>query len=267
MTATAGVIVTFYPDADLDHRVQAIAREVDRLLVVDNSADASVTVKLRETVALYGGSLVAMPTNVGLGRALNYAFSQVAADGYEWAVAFDQDSTPQAGFTAALHKAAAAHSGAAVVGANWFDEARPGTPSRHLHAGVFPLFFRRGPAEQDLSDITCVITSGTLFDLRVWRTLGGFDERLFLDLVDTEYCLRARRADYQITVAAAARMTHRRGSKQPVRLLGRTWWPAFMPPSRLYYLFRNRVRVTARHGRSTPHWVLFEAVYATKILF
>jgi rhamnosyltransferase len=111
-----------------------------------------------------------------------------------------------------------------------------------------------------------VITSGSFFSLATWRKLGGFDESLFLDLVDFDYCLRAGAAGHNVAVASDARLAHRRGDKQPVRLFGRTWWPAFMPPLRLHYLFRNRVRLIARHGCHAPHWVVFEFVYVVKIL-
>ena len=51
-----------------------------------------------------------------------------------------------------------------------------------------------------------------------------------------------------------------------MRFIGRTWWPAFMPPSRLFLLFRNRVLLFRRQGWREPHWAAFEMVYALKIL-
>jgi rhamnosyltransferase len=92
------------------------------------------------------------------------------------------------------------------------------------------------------------------------------DERLFLDLVDTEYCLRARAAGFRIKVSAAANLAHRRGRKRAVPFLGRTWWPAFMPPLRLRCLFRNQVRVLWSQGWRAPHWSAFELAYTLKIV-
>ncbi len=261
-----GVIVTFFPDADFETRFAAIAREVGPLIVVDNSARTDVHQRLRPLAANAGAEFIASPTNVGLGTALNLAFRRLAARGVTWTVAFDQDSVPVTGFVNALLGVAHQHPDTAVVGANWTDEARPDFPSRHLRAPAGPWLFERVPATSDLEGVTCVITSGSLFHLPMWRELGGFDESLFLDLVDTDYCLRAVRAGREVCVAGQARLQHRRGAKRPVTFAGRTWWPAFMPPRRLRILFRNRLRLFRRHAWHAPHWVAFELAYATKIL-
>lgn len=263
----AGVVVTFHPDAGLETRLTAIARETDMVIVVDNTGDAALHARLTTAVAGHGARLIANADNRGLGAALNQAFAVAAADGCAWVIAFDQDSTPAPGFTAALAAAAEANPKSAAVGANWRDEARPDFASRHLRPQpALPFLFTRSIAAHDLTDVTCVITSGTLFRIGAWRALGGFDEGLFLDLVDTEFCLRARSAGRTIVVAAAARLAHNRGAKRPVRRFGRTWWPAFMPPDRLRYLSRNRLAVAARVGWREPHWLLFELAYSLKII-
>lgn len=262
----AGVIVTFHPDAHFERRLAAIARETSPLLVVDNTARPETANRLRAACAAHGATLLANPKNVGLAAALNQAFRQLEAQGIAFAVAFDQDSTPEPGFVAAL-RLAHTDAGHAVVGANWYDEARPDVPARHLqHRPGWPGGFRRVAANGNLFAVTCVITSGSLFHLPTWRELGGFDEPLFLDLVDTEYCLRARAAGRFVGVAWRARLAHRRGAKAAVGAFGGTWWPAFMSPLRLRYLFRNRLLVAFRHGWRSPHWVAFELVYAAKIL-
>src|SRR5690606_27148133 len=42
-----------------------------------------------------------------------------------------------------------------------------------------------------------LITSGSLVNLAVFQKLGGFDENLFIDEVDFEYCLRAKVNGYK----------------------------------------------------------------------
>jgi rhamnosyltransferase len=262
-----GAVVTYFPDAEFATRLAAIARECSPVIVVDNSADENVRAGLRPICAIHGTRLIENAENAGIGRALNQAFAVLAAEGLEWVAAFDQDSTPEPGFAAALAAVAESDPRIAVVGANWIDEGRGDAASRHLRRHRrFPLLFERPPAGDDLGGVTCVITSGSLFRTTEWQRLGGFDESLFLDLVDTEYCLRARRTGCDVHVASRARLNHRRGSKRPVRFLGRTWWPAFMPPLRLRYLFRNRLHVARRHGWHNPHWITFELVYTAKIL-
>ena len=262
------VVVTYHPDAHVGERLASIKRELQPVLVIDNSTDRPAQDHLARICGDVGVEYQPQATNLGLAAALNLAFTQLAARGFDHVVAFDQDSTPGPGFVAALLRTHASSARApAVVGANWFDEGRPGFDSRHLRPHPrWPLLFTRSAATTDLANVTCVITSGSLFSLAVWRELGGFDDGLFLDLVDTDYCLRARLAGFEIAVSSAARLAHRRGAKAPVRYVGRTWWPAFMPPFRLRYLWRNRLLVAMRHGWRCPHWMLFELAYATKVV-
>jgi rhamnosyltransferase len=127
------------------------------------------------------------------------------------------------------------------------------------------LCFRRVPADHDLAGLLCVITSGSLFDLCIWRRLGGFDAGLFLDLVDTDYCLRARRAGHEIAASARATLLHHRGEKRPVRFLGRDHHPAHTPPFRLRCLTRNRLLLFRRNRLRPVAWTAYELAYAFKL--
>lgn len=267
MSGTGAVVVTFFPDAGFERRLGSVAREFSPVIVVDNSADPVIAARLRAACAPLGVELVLNSENRGLGAALNQACEWLARSGRDRAVAFDQDSTPAEGFGAALRALADKLPACAVVGANWTDAGRPGLASRHLRPNrSLPFLFERVAAAEDLEGVTCVITSGSLFRLDMWRALGGFDESLFLDLVDTDYCLRACGRSYTIAVAARALLTHHRGAKREVQALGRAWWPAFMSTLRLRYQWRNRLRVIVRRGWRTPHWVMFETVYALKTI-
>lgn len=42
------------------------------------------------------------------------------------------------------------------------------------------------------------ITSASCTNLAVWKEVGGFDERLFIDLVDNEFCKRLIVSGYKI---------------------------------------------------------------------
>jgi rhamnosyltransferase len=261
-------VVTFHPDAGWPARLDTLLREHPRVVVVDNStAPAARDVVAKTLSSRPGASLLSLSDNPGIGAALNLAFATLATEGHSRAVAYDQDSTPASGFAAALAATATAHPHAAVIGANWTDPRRPGRPALFLRpAPPLGLGFRRVPATRDLEGLLCVITSGSLFDLGVWRELDGFDASLFLDLVDTDYCLRARRAGHDIAASAAAGLQHHRGEKRVVRLLGRDFHPAHTPPFRLRCLTRNRLLLFRRHRLRPFAWVLYECGYGAKLL-
>jgi rhamnosyltransferase len=264
-----GVIVTYFPDAKFETRLAAISRECTPVLIVDNSADAMVRERLLRAARTAGAELLVQERNRGIAGGLNAGFAALAERGYSSVIAFDQDSTPDRGCVAALAACAATSvTGPAVVGSNWSDEARPDHPARHVQSlRLLPLCFQRVPAHIDLRTVTFVINSGSWFDLANWRALEGFDENLFLDLVDVDFCLRTQSSGRRIAVAAGARMLHQRGQKRPIHRFGRIWWPAFMPPERLRSLMANRVRLLFRQGWSYPHWATYEVCYTAKLLW
>lgn len=265
----AAVTVTYNPDAGWPERLAALRREHTHLVVVDNSTAPETQAHVATLVAACSGAtLLSLPTNPGIGAALNLAFQHLLRTGHTHAVVYDQDSTPATGFVAALTSTLKVYPRAAVVGANWSDPRRPNAAARFLRAG-HPLGagFRRIHATSDLDNLICVITSGSLFDLTVWRTLHGFSADLFLDLVDTDYCLRARQAGNDVVASAAAQLIHHRGNKSPRRLLGREFYPANTPPFRLRCLARNRILLFRRHRLRPLAWVTYEIAYAAKLAF
>lgn len=260
-------VVTYHPDSEWPARLDTILREHPRVVVVDNSTCTTAQTFVADTVARRPGTkLHSLPENPGIGVALNLAFSTLSSEDFTHVVAYDQDSIPADGFVSALIATATAHPHAVVIGANWTDPRRPGRPALFLRSGPpLNLGFHRLPADRDLSELLCVITSGSLFDLSAWRKLGGFTEDLFLDLVDTDYCLRVRRAGHDIAACSSARLLHHRGEKKSVRFLSRIFYPAHTPLFRLYCLSRNRVLLLRRHRFRPLAWAAYECAYASKL--
>ncbi len=112
-------------------------------------------------------------------------------------------------------------------------------------------------------DVTFVITSGALMDLDVYRSIGPFRDEFFIDYVDHEYCLRAKRNGYAIVVVRDALLYHSLGDKQE-RSIGRfRFRPTFHSADRLYYIHRNAVRMRLEYGLAFPHWLLFDVTSST----
>lgn len=259
------VVVTYHPGDDVADNLRAMRGECDRLLVVDNGSPADA---LRVIEALEGVELLRLEKNEGIARALNLGMARAEAAGAEWVLTFDQDSRPSPGFLAALLETAARRPDTALVGP-FIEEACVGARARwlrrHPRCG---LFFRCVPCDgSDLEDVSMVITSGALTSVRAWRELGGFDERLFIDYVDTDFCLRARRAGWRIAVCEGARLAHHLGRRELRRALGRNFFPTHHSPLRHYYIARNRVLMLGQHAFATPHWLAFECCSVAMWIF
>ena len=264
------VIVTYRPDEAFGARLADVSRQVAHTVIVDNGSPRETAQRLAALTS-ERVQLIANEKNRGVAAALNQGLSEALARGFVWAVTFDQDSRPAEGMVAALlkrglgdssHVAAPVATPVAVVGPAIVDENIPDVSYRFLRAHPsLPLLPQRvgsGEGEAGLENVTFVITSGALVNLAVFKLLGGYREELFIDYVDTDYCLRAKRAGYRVAVNGDATLFHHRGARRSVKRWGRTFRPTFYSPTRYYYLARNGVLTARAHALRFPHWFLFD---------
>jgi rhamnosyltransferase len=256
-----GVVVTYHPvDAVLDN-VRAMADECGRLVVVDNGSSPAIQARL---AGLARVELVALGKNLGVGAALNTGVRHAAERGSRWVVTFDQDSSPQPGMVEALRATAARNPGAAVVVPCIIEADVGGRGYRWVrrHPRMDRLFQRIACDGADLPAVTMAVTSGSLIELNAWQQLGGFDESLFIDYIDIDYCLKVVRSGRFVTVSARAKLTHKLGARQTGVLLGHEFRPTHHPAFRHYYIARNRVWMWRRHAKAVPHFALFDLCFA-----
>ncbi len=267
----ASVIVTHNPPAGLAERIAATLAQTDFLVVVDNGSDPPPD--LDDVSARYPGRIhrISRASNIGLAAALNQGISQCARLGATQALLLDHDSTPCPHMAAALRDAGSALGPdariAALVPAIQYahPDNRCRWPSSAGHRGpFFHLLYAdrlRAPAPVDLA-----IGSGMLIDIAAWEQLGRFDEALFVDLVDTEYCLRARQHGHQIIAVPGVTLAHALGHASEQRLLGTKVFPTHHGAVRHYYISRNRILLARRYARRFPSWMAYELLGGLKLL-
>lgn len=258
----AAVVVTYFPDSGFRQRLESLLDQIDRVVIIDNGSDAATLGWSLEMQVRPDVSVERNLSNIGIAAALNRGMSRLADEGYAWVLTLDQDSTVRPGCIAAL-LATLARDGSpseiAMVGSNRRETAADAPPHRWLKPKRGFPFFERATADRTGADgVTLVITSGTLTSTAAFRRLGPFRTDFFIDLVDSEYCLRARRGGFRILVSAEAQLLHRVGAKQPAMLLGIPLTPMHHAALRKYYIFRNAVAVMRGHGGRFPHWLLYQ---------
>ena len=101
-----------------------------------------------------------------------------------------------------------------------------------------------------------VITAGTLLSLRAFATVGPFRDAFFIDSVDHDYCLRLRAKGYRVVVTREPLIVHAVGDYGCVRVLGMEIAHSVHPPTRRYYITRNRLMLIGEYAFKEPRWAL-----------
>jgi rhamnosyltransferase len=226
------VIVCFGPD------VRPLTRLCDSLL-----ADGSQVVLVDNTEAPYldeaafpvGCRLITLGTNTGIAHAQNIGISHAIESAADVIAFFDQDSQVEPGF---LHELLSPLNPREpeVVSPLYVDSTDGSElPSLRIGRYGFSSPVHRGTTNTPYA-VDIVISSGTAATRRVFKVAGTFDENLFIDFVDTEWCFRCRSNNIPIRVVPSAVMRHRIGSESIKLGIGTL---LVHNPTRCYYQLRN----------------------------
>ncbi|MDO4242242.1 MAG: glycosyltransferase family 2 protein [Actinomyces sp.] len=260
----AAVVVTYHPEDDCAELLEALAEQCRWVIVVDNGSTPEELASVRVACAAVGARLIELGRNTGIAAAQNRGIAEAERLGARWVLLSDDDSAPAEGMVPLLLTAFAAPAGGPVAAVGpLVGEGRGGRDQLVYVARRWGP--RRATAEELGSrflEVAFLIASGCLIDLHALREVGPMNEELFIDHVDLEWGLRARRAGYRLLVVPEARMTHSLGD-EVVRIPGRRQPVHMHGPVRNYYLARNTVALI-RSGLLPVAWRIGYAVWITK---
>lgn len=267
MPALFALIITYYPPSDFERRLEQFLTEFGQIIVVDNGSPPMIQKSLREQASRRPDSLHLLlnAENLGVARALNQGFQLAIQMGGEQVITFDQDSLPLPGMKKAmLHicNTIPNRDKIAII-ASVVEDQSAGITAKFLRQKGRFLFERKYCTGQILENVSIVITSGSLHNLKIYEQVGPFRDEFFVDYVDTEYCLRVKRLGFDIIAACEARLEHKLGNQKKYQMGALEFRPTFHSPTRWYYISRNRIAMLWQYGPLFPHWLLYEIVVSS----
>jgi rhamnosyltransferase len=239
------VIVTYRPDAARVERIlQALADDVSAVVIVDNGSDDLPEERWRQSFPAL--VLRRLAANRGIAVAQNAGAAEAEQLGASCILLLDQDSLPAAGMVpalcAALEDLVTRNVKVACVGPQL---RRWGSREAEGFTRVGWLSFDKVTPDVAV-ECDFVMASGSLVPAAVWDEVGGMEESLFIDLVDTEWCLRARSRGFRVYGVAGAFLDHDLGEPGRHASLGKHLRLARHKPFRYYYIFRNTLLLWRR---------------------
>ena len=243
------VMVTYDPEPSFEQNVRNLLPQVGRLIIVDNQSSSVTHSLIRQAASTHGVEVIWNERNLGIAGALNRGIDRaLASNQYRWIATFDQDSRVPPDYLTTLFESYSAcpfRDKVAMIGATYTSPAREFAPDS--------MSARNGCG---FREVKTLMTSGSLVKSSAFSECGRFDQSLFMDCVDHEFCLRLRRYGFRVIQAKQALLPHQPGSPTSQRILWKRFTTTNHSPSRRYYNAHNRMLVYRRYLSSEPLWAL-----------
>ena len=237
------VVVLYHPDESIIENIKTY-QQITKIYAVDNSEkyDDDLVEKLKQFENLI---YINNNGNQGIAHALNVGARLAIENGADWLLTMDQDTSFSENDLIKIQEELLAVdiTNTAIV-----------SPSHYLGDDIKPFY----------NEI--VMTSGNLINLHLFGKIGEFDENLFIDSVDTEYCLRIYSMRYKIKRIPSVILNHNLGNIKEYKIFGIKFKPTNHGPIRRYYITRNRFYVWDKYNTLYPSFIKWEKMATVKEL-
>lgn len=237
------IIVTHnYNYNDLKACIKSIINQVKEIIIVDNAS-----LEANQLIDIINGyddiSIKFNNKNLGIAAALNIGIKLAAKKKYKWILSLDQDSNCKEFFIEKLLSAyenlpPTVQNGVGMVVPNWVD-----------------INLKNSDLESEsdkIYEIQSAITSGAIYKSEIFDKVGLFEEKLFIDQVDHEFCLRLNLQNYKILKIESCILNHKLGDSISKKFI---MWNVVVTnhsPVRRYYITRNRIYVANKYKYNYP---------------
>ncbi len=235
MRVAAGITL-FEPDLDrLKENITAILPQVDRLYIIDNASTNTENIK-----ALYFDNVKVVikenDRNLGIAAALNQMCNMAIKDEFQWIVTLDQDSLAEGNLVEKYLKYTEMED-VALITPRFNDDNEPD--------------IILSESTEEYTFVNRCNASASFVRLSAFKEVGGFDEKMFIDCVDFDYCTTLLEHGYRILRVNGAEIRHRIGCATEIRFfipfgkffgikkLQKPFYTYNHSPLRTYYYARN----------------------------
>lgn len=261
----AAVVVTYHPAAACRDLLMTLAQQCGHVIVVDNGSTPQETALLRNWCRDSGALLIELCHNTGIAAAQNAGIERARELGARRVLLSDDDSRPSELMVRQLEDVLATWKGReplAAVGPLVGEEKPGGDQLVYVSRTWGPRRATSAELGHGPLPVAFLIASGCLIDIEALDSIGSMDERLFIDHVDLEWGLRARRQGFVLLVVPEARMRHSLGD-ETAHVMGRRQPVHVHQPVRNYYLVRNTILLIGS-GVLGPKWSIGYVVWLIK---
>lgn len=256
------VMVLYHAEtASILPQVQALSAETAEVCIVDNS-ETPLSPPLPDIPNVH---YIALCSNTGIAHAQNVGIEYLAGQGYDYILFSDQDSLAPKGLVKELVLTIQELETEGIITGGVCPRAynkQSGTPYPHQCNSLGEMCTGNG---RNLTEVTFCMSSMSLLRASLFSAVGPYEDPLFIDGVDSEWCWRAyHTCGARFFVNEDLHMQHMLGMGTAM-VAGKE--RSLTPPYRIRYQYRNYLRLICR--RYVPlRWKLYQgAKYLAKAIY
>lgn len=237
-------IVLYNPNiARLKESFDAIKKSGYLILLVDNGSN-NIS-KIRELIDSKSIVMIENGCNFGIAKALNQIFEYGTNHNIDYILTLDQDS---------------------VIPANIFSEYENAANSNEKWGILTPIIFDRNAkyvldnasSSALITEMSECITSASLVRVQAWKQVEGFDEKMFIDGVDFDFCHRIIDAGFKVLRVNTVVLIHEIGHISIQHIGGLRIVVKNHNAFRKYYIARNIIYLSKKENTSLIYALLKE---------
>lgn len=227
-------IVSYNPNIELlRENILAVKDQVSEIIIVDNGSNNAKEIKGLVRRLTLNIKLISNSQNKGIAAGLNQLLREADKMNYSWMLTLDQDSICPPEFVSKLIQFETLPYNIGILAPVIFDR----------NVGIIG----HDPGVLPYKDVKTCITSGALTSVSAWKKVGGFDENMFIDSVDFEYCYRLRKSGFRIIQVSSVKLSHSIGEARYCRFLFWKFKNTEHSAFRDFYIAQNNVYYPKKH--------------------
>ncbi|MEN6414761.1 MAG: glycosyltransferase [Veillonellales bacterium] len=238
--SVCAIIISYDGGNTIIETINAIRDQVDYIIIIDNNSNTWTKEVLRLFSDDENIEIIYNSDNFGIAYALNQGVLFSYQRGFKWVLTMDQDSIAEENMVSEMLNCA-------LICQDNVVSISPTIVCNDEKSSEF--FMTMSPKYEER---LTVITSGNLVKTKMYEMIGGYNENLFIDSVDFDFCLRLQKSGYKIARCTTARLFHSLGRTEKMNILGINISIIVHSPLRKYYIMRNHIYMLKRYFVSFP---------------
>ncbi|MGI6778251.1 MAG: glycosyltransferase [Acetivibrionales bacterium] len=203
--------------------------------------------------------------NHGIGKAVNESMLYAYKKGFKYAIILDQDSYIDNNSLTALYEEIKDRKNI-IICPLIYTKNSANNGSMYIVKKSRFKFKKELVLPNEIKEVSIVITSGMFVPIREFLEVGGYDEELFIEGVDDEFCLKLNKFNKKIIVNGNAILYQQYGDLTKNMFLGITFYCTNHKPIRRYYIFRNKIIISKKYGFQYGYYIVFQFFSLLKMM-